>query len=77
MTVTMDMEIDFKVDSHQQRQSAEAVTRSIRSKSNSIETQLRNARNLATGATQVYLPKKLEFVLDWLLERLRKNSKDG
>jgi hypothetical protein len=57
------------------RQSAELVTKSIRSKANPIETQLHNARNLIDGTTNVFLPRKQEFVVDWLLEKLRTDKK--
>jgi len=57
------------------RQSAELVTKSIRSKLNPLEAQLVNARNLLDGTTNVFLPRKEEFILDWLLEKLRPDKK--
>jgi hypothetical protein len=51
------------------------VTKSIRGKAIPIETQLHNARNLIDGITNVFLPNKPEFVLDWLLEKLRYDKK--
>jgi hypothetical protein len=57
------------------RQSAELVTKSIRSKLNPLEAQLHNARNLLDGTTNVFLPRKEEFILDWLLEKLKGDKK--
>jgi len=57
------------------RQSAELVTKSIRSKLNPLEAQLLNARNLLDGTTNVFLPRKEEFILDWLLEKLKTDKK--
>jgi hypothetical protein len=50
---------------------AEEVTKSIRSKAFPIETQLQNARRLFDGTTKVFLPGKHEFVLEWILEKLK------
>jgi hypothetical protein len=55
-------------------QSAEAVTKSIRSKANPIETQIQNARGLLDGSIKAPVLKKEEFVLDWVLERLKSDK---
>ena len=57
------------------RQSAELVTKSIRGKLNPLGSQLLNARNLLDGTTNVFLPRKEEFILEWLLEKLRVDKK--
>jgi len=56
---------------------ATEVTKSIRLKDVPVETQYENAKNLFDGTTNVYLPRKQEFVLDWVLQSLKAIKKDA
>jgi len=59
------------------REGATEVTKSIRLKDIPVETQIQNAENLLDGTTNVYLPQKQEFVLDWILHSLKAIKKDA
>ena len=59
------------------REAATEVTKSIRLKDIAVETQIQNAENLLDGTTNVYLPRKQEFVLDWVLQSLKAIKKDA
>ena len=58
------------------RVSAQDVTKSIRGKSNPIESQLQHAKDLASGVIDAFLPGKQVFILTWILEKLAPH-KDG
>jgi hypothetical protein len=58
------------------RQSTTSVTKSIRLKTIPVATQLQNARDLLDGTTNVYLPRKQEFVLEWILDSLKGAKKN-
>jgi hypothetical protein len=71
----MFFEKEFLIFQERPRLSAEKVTKSIRNRANPIETQIQNARGLLDGSVNAPVLKKEEFVLDWVLERLKSDKK--